>query len=105
MSASDRFARAVIGIETWLRRVTWMAGASATNGGSGVPSLASRRRALRPAERSAARADGASTTTSCPRARSASAAPATCSFTGCGFDHANGVTMHTRRLRSIWNRV
>ena len=48
--------------------------------------------ARRPARRSADRVDGARTTTVWPRRRSASATPATCSFVGCGTDHAWGVT-------------
>ena len=53
--------------------------------------------ARRPARSSVEREDGASTTTACPRARSASATPATCSFVSCGTDHACGVT---RQMRS-----
>src|SRR5215211_6069318 len=58
-----------------------------------IPSCSARR----PARRSAARLDGASTLTTCPSSRSADAAPATCSLTSCGFDQENGVT---RQMRS-----
>ena len=62
---------------------------------------------LRSAERAAARRrgraarlDGARTVTACPSARSSAATPATCSFTSCGCDHANGVTRQIRRATS-----
>src|SRR5438034_8371887 len=53
--------------------------------------------ARRPAIKSAARVDGASTVTEWPIARSSCARPATCSLTSWGRDHANGVTRQTRR--------
>ena len=56
--------------------------------------------ARRPAIRSAARVEGASTVTSWPRSRSSCATPATCSLTSCGLDQANGVTRQTRRAMS-----
>src|SRR6266566_9419445 len=75
-----------------LRRETGTAGPSAITS-SPPPS----RSARRPAIRSAARVEGASTVTECPRARSPSAIPATCSLTSWGRDQANGVTRQTRR--------
>ena len=69
------------------RREIGTAGPTAITSGD-APS----RRARRPAASSPARADGASTVTACPSARSSCATPATCSFTSCGCDHANGVT-------------
>ena len=52
--------------------------------------------ARRPAARSRARFDGASTVDRWPRARSSSASPATCSLTSCGCDQENGVTRAIR---------
>src|SRR5919204_824694 len=90
-SARDRFARTPTGTPMRLRRETGTAGPSAIT--SWPPPS---RRARRPAIRSAARVDGASTVTSCPSARSARAIPATCSLTSWGRDQANGVTRQTR---------
>ena len=96
--ASARLARTPIGTPRRLRRETGIDGPSATVPSSGVPSRLSRLRARRPAASSVARADGARTTTSCPLRRSSAVAPATWSFTGCGCDHANGVTMQILRF-------
>ena len=54
-------------------------------------------RARRPSSRSAARDEGATIVTTCPRRRSAAATPPTCSFTSCGCDQENGVTKQMRR--------
>ena len=91
-SAVATFARTPTGIPTAERGETGTARERATTSSS-VPCWSARR----PATRSEERDDGASTTTSCPRARSAAATPATCSFVSCGTDHACGVT---RQMRS-----
>ena len=91
-SAVATFARTPTGIPTAARGETGTARATAT-----TPSSSPRWRARRPAIRSDDREDGASTTTRCPRPRSASATPATCSFVSYGTDHACGVT---RQMRS-----
>ena len=75
-----------------LRREIGTAGPSATSSSSSRPAASARR----PAARSRARFDGASTVTEWPRARSSRASPATCSFTSCGCDQAKGVTRATR---------
>src|SRR5215213_4408285 len=75
-----------------LRRETGNAGPRAIT--SATPPS---RSARRPATRSAARVEGASTVTSWSSALSSRATPATCSLTSCGRDQANGVTRQTRR--------
>ena len=86
-SASDRFARAPTGTPIRLRREIGTAGPRATTSASS-PSSSARR----PAARSRARFDDASTVTVWPSGRSSLATPATCSLTSCGCDQAKGVT-------------
>ena len=95
-TASARFARTPTGTPSRDRRDT----------GTAAPTAITSRRsprasARRPASRSPARVDGARTVTSWPRARSPRASPATCSFTSCGCDHANGVTRQILIRRSV----
>jgi hypothetical protein len=92
--ARDRFVRTPTGTPTRLRREIGTAGPRTT---SPSPSNEPLFNATRPAARSAARFDDAMMVTAWPSARSSRAIPATCSFTSCGCDQANGVT---RQIRS-----
>src|ERR671933_537390 len=75
-----------------------------TAGPTAIVSARSFRRSVRrPASKSPARVDGATTVTSWPNERSASATPATWSFTSCGCDHANGVTRQMRTCQGFRN--
>ena len=94
-SASARFARTPTGTPMRLRREMGRAGPSAITSASS-PSWSARR----PARRSAARPDGASTVTEWPSSRRPAARPATCSLTSCGCDQENGVTRQMRKLTS-----
>ena len=93
LSASARFARTPTGTPRLDRRETGTLGPTAMTS-AGWPRFSARR----PARRSAARLEGARTVTVWPSERRAAAIPATCSFTSCGCDHANGVTKQMRRL-------
>src|SRR5438874_11181479 len=79
-----------------LRREIGIAGPSAIVSAS-APSWS----AWRPAVSSRARDDGASTVTRCPRARSPSATPATCSLTSCGCDQSKGETRQIFNASSL----
>ena len=79
-SAIARFARTPTGTPSGSAARSGIAGPTRDQLRVGSPSCSARR----PARRSAARFDGASTVTTCPRLRSARASPATCSLTVVG---------------------
>ena len=88
---------------SFARRPARRRGCGARSEPPGRGRRARRRRTIRcgarrvPRRRSAARFDDAMIVTAWPSARSSRAIPATCSFTSCGCDQANGVT---RQIRS-----